>query len=82
MFNAQNGGRVEVLRGRLAAPDERGDTPFMSLTSVIVAHDERIVSTTRQYDLRDDVLSYRMEMATQTTPDLTMHLEATLYRDT
>ncbi len=81
IFNAQNGGRVEVLRGRLAAPDDRGDTPLMSLTSVIVAHDERIVSTARQYDLRDDVLSYRMEMATRTTPDLTMHLEATLYRD-
>ena len=80
LLNAQNGGRVEVLRGRLSAPDDRDDVPFLSLTSVIVAHDERIISTTRQYDLRDDVLSYRMEMATRTTPELTMHLEAALHR--
>ena len=78
--NAQSGGRVEVLRGRLSAPDDRGDAPFLSLTSVIVAHDERIIRTTRRYDLQDDVLSYRMEMATRTTPELTLHLEATLHR--
>ena len=80
IFNAQNGGRVEVLRGRLSTSDDHGDTPLMSLTSVIVAHDERIIRTTRQYDLRDEVLSYRMEMATRTTPELTMHLEAILHR--
>lgn len=80
ILNAQNGGRVEVLRGRLFAPNDREDTPFLSLTSVIVANDERMISTTRQYHLQDDVLSYRMEMATRTTPDLTMHLEATLHR--
>ncbi|MCH8148955.1 MAG: FABP family protein [Planctomycetes bacterium] len=56
LCNAPNGGRVEVLRGRLSAPDDCGDTPLMSLTSVVMAHDERIISTTRQYHLRDECL--------------------------
>ena len=81
MTNAQNGGRVEVLRGALAEDGPAGGFT-LSLASVLFGNDERMLRTARSYVLAEGVLSYRVEMATTTTPApvLELHLAATLIR--
>lgn len=78
--NAQNGGRVEVLSGRLNAGRRSADEPFLTLDSKLLGNDERMVRTRREFFLDEDTLRYIVQMATRNTPELTFHLEACVRR--
>ena len=80
LSNAQNGGRVEVLRGRLTQSEERGGSLLLTLDSVLVGHDERIIRTRRRYQIAPATLRCHIEMATRSTPILTTHLRASLQK--
>lgn len=77
--NAQDGGRVEVLRGRVI---EEGDALSIRTKSVVLGNDDRLVETARDFVLRDDRLAYEMVMTTTTTPEpkALVHLRADLRR--
>ena len=78
--NAQDSGRVEVLRGRAEA--EESDGVRVLLYSKWIANDPRLVRTERVLTLSGCVLHYIKYMATTTTaaPARIKHLEATLER--
>lgn len=80
--NAQDGGRVEVLRGTLTPGEAEGHFT-LELSSNTFGNDPRLVRTRRTIIFSDDRLEYRMEMSTHTTdtPRLLQHLEATLKRN-
>src|SRR5262245_23164175 len=78
--NAQNGGRVEVLRGAIDEPAYLEGIILLQLTSVLFGNDPRLIQTTRRYELQADILIYAMEMATTKTPHRQQHLEARLER--
>jgi len=76
---AQDGGRVEVLRG----PIEMTTTGFrLELESVALGHDDRLVRTGRLIELEGNGLRYEMRMSTTTTdePEWLTHLTAELER--
>ena len=78
--NAQDSGRVEVLRGRAEADGSGGVR--VVLYSKCIANDPRLVRTERVLTVRGGVLQYVTYMATTTTaaPARIKHLEATLER--
>ncbi|HEV7376597.1 MAG TPA: FABP family protein [Pyrinomonadaceae bacterium] len=78
--NAQNGGRVEVLKGRIDVKEYLKGILLLSLESVLFGNDPRLVQTRRTFRLKDNTLSYLIEMATVRTPNLQPHLEASLTR--
>lgn len=75
--NAQSSGRVEVLRGILAAHDA-GFT--LSFASILLANDTRMVATARRWYVTGESLRYEMDMHTDRVSPLTLHLTATLRR--
>jgi hypothetical protein len=75
--SAQSGGRVEVLLGELTITTTG---LRLSLTSQLLANDDRMVATARTFWLQGDTLKYAMAMSLQRVPELSPHLEATLYR--
>ncbi len=75
--NAQNGERVEVLRGTIE-PTSHG--LILSLESTLLGNDERMIRTRRRYECEGDTLRYQIWMATTRQPDLTLHLDARLTR--
>jgi hypothetical protein len=79
--NAQDSGRVEVLRGSLVALEEPAGLR-LELASVCIANDPRVVKTERILTLRGDTLHYVKYMVTTTTeiPEREQHLEASLKR--
>jgi hypothetical protein len=80
LSNAQDSGRVEVLRGRLLVlPMEGLELIF---DSVVLGHDPRLLSARRVFELRGNQLRYVMHMATNTTDEARtlQHLEAQLER--
>jgi hypothetical protein len=79
LSNAQDSGRVEVLRGRLVELEDGFD---LSLMSVAIAWDPRMVGTRRDFRVRADRLDYVVQMSTSTTdsPRMGQHLEAHLER--
>lgn len=79
--SSQDSGRVEVLRGP-ARFGEGDDDVVLTLDSVALAHDPRLVRTRRVLTLRGATLGYVKWMATRTTPapELLQHLSATLMR--
>ncbi|MCA8954355.1 MAG: FABP family protein [Planctomycetes bacterium] len=76
--NAQDSGRVEVLRGSLAVGG--GDVLTLTLVSKCFGNDPRLVRTERIITVRPGELHYVAFMATTTTavPERLLHLEATL----
>lgn len=78
--NAQNGGRVEVLKGRIDLAEHLRGTLLLSLESVLLGNDPRLTQTRRIFTLKGDTLSYLVDMATVRTPNLQRHLEAVLTR--
>ena len=75
--NAQDGGRVEVLRGPILAA---GGVLTLELESVLLGHDERLVRTRRTFVVEGDRLRYEVRMHTTRVPELTVHLQAELGR--
>ncbi len=77
LTNAQNGERVEVLRGRIE-PDS--NATVLRLDSTLLGNDDRLLRTRRRYECADGILRYQVWMATRKVPELTLHLEARLAR--
>lgn len=76
--NAQNGGRVEVLKGTIDESAYFEGILLLKLESILFGNDPRLVQTTRKYELQKNTLSYLIEMATARTPNRQQHLEARL----
>ncbi len=76
--NAQDGGRVEVLQGTMTSMADKAFA--LELTSIVLAHDPRLIKSKREFGLKDHLLSYKKYMATNTTdtPALLHHLSAEL----
>jgi hypothetical protein len=80
ILNAQNSGRVEILRGRIAAEDQSVSMLALSFESVAFGNDARMIYSTRTFLCNGDNLRYLVMMATVKTPQLQQHLSATLTR--
>lgn len=80
LWNAQDNGRTEVLRGSIQA-GENGEVVF-DLASVAFGNDPRMLSSRRQLWVGPNQLRYQLEMATTTAPDAQVrtHLQAELSR--
>jgi hypothetical protein len=76
--NAQDGGRVEVLRGGVPETVDPEATLELHFDSLVLAHDPRLLRTRRTYQLANGILRTTVEMATVRNPELTSHLEAVL----
>lgn len=77
MYNAQGIDRVAVLSGSVHTD---GDTVILELESVILAGDDRMLHSWRNFELEGDGLRYTMGMATTQVPDGALHLTARLDR--
>lgn len=79
ILNAQNSGRVEVLRGGLV---ESSNSNLLTLhfESVVFGNDARMLRSRRTFHCEGDTLRYVVAMATVKTPALQQHLAATLKR--
>lgn len=77
LINSQSGGRAEVLIGKIAA-----DQPKLKLefASKAITNDERIISTTRTFEIENDMLTYDMQMWTTGVNKLSHHVAAKLRR--
>jgi hypothetical protein len=77
LFNAQSGGRLEVMEGRFEA---EGGGLRLTFTSTHFALDERMAAASRELTITGDELRYRMQMETRATSPAALHLEAALGR--
>lgn len=73
--NTQSGGRIEVLDGVIYAFDNQLQ---ITLTSKLLAQDDRIIATSRVWRVTNERFQYTMSMYTNMVPALTNHLQATL----
>jgi THAP4-like, heme-binding beta-barrel domain len=78
--NAQNNGRVEVLRGEIASGAQHEGKLVLFFENVLFGNDDRMHQARRKFVLESDVLQYVVEMATNKVPELQRHLEANLKR--
>ena len=81
MWNAQSGGRTEVLQGRCEWNDS-ADELVIDVHSVAFGNDARMLKARRQLRVSSDRLRYEVFMSTTTVPesDLLPHLTAELAR--
>jgi len=77
LTNAQNGERVEVMRGKI---EPGSDALVFTLDSTLLGNDDRLIRTRRRYECEGGTLRYQMWMATTKQAELTLHLEARLIR--
>lgn len=77
ILNAQGGGRVEVLLGSLT-PGQAGFV--LDVNSTLVANDDRMGKTSRQFILEGSALQYSQHMSTTDVPTMATHVQATLAR--
>ena len=75
--NAQDGGRVEVLRGPIRMHGTRLE---LELESLVLAHDARLVRTRRTFRVERDRLQTTVAMQTTRVSELLVHLQAELVR--
>lgn len=76
-INAQNNGRTEVLKGHMQSQE---DIFYLNLKSVDFGNDERMIASTRQFRIVENILSYAMTMATQAVSDIQQHLSSEFHR--
>lgn len=79
ILNAQNSGRVEVLRGGLVE-NPNANVLTLYFESVVFGNDARMLRSSRAFYWEGDTLRYVVAMATKNTPELQQHLEAILQR--
>jgi len=78
LCNAQNNGRVEVLKGHVDEDKLVQGTLHLIFVSAAFGNDPRMVQSRRTLSVKNNVLRYVVEMATVKTPLLQRHLEAVL----
>jgi hypothetical protein len=76
----QGSGRVEVLRGEFLMQESRPGGVSLRFQSEFIGNDERVSSSSRDWHLTGDHLSYVMKMATTRVGEPTRHLEANLVK--
>lgn len=79
ILNAQNSGRVEVLRGGFGESSS-SNSLTLHFESVVFGNDARMLRSRRAFYCEGDLLRYVVEMATVKTPQFQRHLTATLKR--
>ncbi|HEX2622260.1 MAG TPA: FABP family protein [Phototrophicaceae bacterium] len=77
LVNVQITGRLEALRGELQL--ENG-VLTISLRSILLLNDPRMIETTRIITVEGNHLRYLMDMATTATNQLMFHIEGNLTR--
>jgi hypothetical protein len=77
LLNAQNNGRVEILKGQAS---ERDGAILLSFESAHFGNDPRMVRSTRRFVVELDRLLYEVAMATDRVATLSPHLRAELRR--
>lgn len=80
ILNAQNSGRVEVLRGRIVSEEQNKNVLELHFESTTFGNDPRMLRSSRKFRCDGDMLHYIVSMATVKTPELQQHLSATLKR--
>ncbi|MEK7728766.1 MAG: FABP family protein [candidate division KSB1 bacterium] len=80
ILNAQNSGRVEVLRGGIVVEEHLPNMLSLYFESVVFGNDARMLRSSRTFHCAGDTLRYVVAMATVKTPELQQHLSATLKR--
>jgi hypothetical protein len=75
-----NGGRVEVLHGGFEPGSVAPDAFTLRLGSEVLANDERMKNSSREWVCRDGRLQYRMRMLTTDVGEMTLHLTGNLSR--
>ena len=76
-LNNAQGGRVETMTGQW---NKGGEGWTIVLDSIGYAGDERVVTSTRRFEIGIDVINYEMSMMTTATREELPHLEARLER--
>lgn len=78
LSNAQDSGRVEVLRGKMINLSDDGYE--LDFVSIVLANDPRMVNSKRLFKLTNNTLEYHQSMVTHTTDEAVMlpHLYAKL----
>ena len=77
-LNNAQGGRSETMVGSWS----RTDTGWsVDLRSTGYAGDDRVVESTRHFEMGQDSMIYIHEMATTSTDEMSMHLRASLARE-
>lgn len=76
-FHNAQPGRAETMKGTWTRDQ---DGWVVSLASTGYAGDDRVVTSTRNFRLRPDVIEYEMCMETTATRQMSLHLRATLHR--
>lgn len=74
----QGSGRVEVLQGELIMPRASQELLAIRFQSELIANDDRVGKSTREWRVGEDQFNYRIEMSTSDVARLTLHLEASL----
>jgi hypothetical protein len=77
--NSQNNGRVEVLTLNKITND--AGIIKVLFRSKLFGNDPRMISTSREYILDNNILKYEMKMATIKNNELNTHLKAELKRE-
>lgn len=78
--NSQNGGRVEVLAGNIIESDRDRKRLEINFKSIFLGNDPRLVNTSRNIIVENDVLGYSIHMSTKTVQTANCHIEAALTR--
>ena len=77
MTNAQDGGRLEILR---LSVERSSDGVRLAGESTAVINDDRVAHTRRTLEVVGDVLTYEVRMGTTRVPAGALHLQAKLSR--
>ena len=77
LVNAQSGGRLEVLVGKV---NEQAGIIHIDLVSKTILNDPRMVSSARRFELDGNTLRYEMAMQTTRVDAPTQHLKISLER--
>jgi len=77
LVNAQSGGRLEVLVGKV---NEQAGIINIDLVSKTILNDPRMVSSARKFELDGDTLRYEMAMQTTRVDEPSLHLQISLER--
>ncbi|NUM89024.1 MAG: FABP family protein [Bdellovibrionales bacterium] len=80
ILNAQNSGRVEVLRGTVVSEEAGSSVLSLYFESVVFGNDARMLRSSRRFHCAGDTLRYVVAIATVKTPEFQQHLTATLKR--
>ena len=77
LVNAQSGGRLEVLIGKV---NEQAGIIYIDLVSKTILNDPRMISSARKFELDGDTLRYEMAMQTTRVDEPSLHLQISLER--